>query len=242
MISLDCQDIDPLFLHSFLKFYNVMDAQIAAKPFRNIFRIGNQDLINVITLSYFQFQNWKKGTNKTLEDFLDKQILFVNVKNGVGYVKEKEISRPPIFVAKHYKLKNKFRHGHFVLKSRHPIKMPLEYILRYHNLDPMSEIEFESCPPTVRLVKVQDGKAFTDGDCTGVLRETVTIGKSGDDYYWIPDKKIIKRRFYCTKLPGKCNAFFNRKEHLQKHMSNCSDVTKIKSRQVCSCVINIYSS
>ena len=232
MISLECRDIDPLFLHSFLKFFNVTEEQMNVQPFRNIFRIGNNDLFNVITLSYYQFLNWKAENNKSLDDFLSRQVIFVKVHGGVADIKEKEIVRFPLFVAKHTKYPNKYLYGKFALKSKHPIKMPLEYILSFYNLEQMSELTFESCPPTLNLVKVSNNEAYTDGDCTGILSGSVTIGKSDNDYYWIPNDQIVRKRFYCTKLPGKCNVYFKQKAHLRDHLVICSDQTKIVSRQV----------
>ena len=232
MISLDCQDIDPLFLHSFLKFFNVTDEQMDIQPFRTFFRIGNNNLFNVITLSYYQFLNWKAENNKSLDDFLSRQVIQVNVHNGVANIKEKEIVRFPLFVAKHLKIPNRYLHGKFAIKSKHPIKMSLEHILSFYNLEPMSELTFESCPPTLNLVKVSNNEAYTDGDCTGILSGSVTIGKSDNEYYWIPNDQIVRKRFYCTKLPGKCNVYFNQKAHLQDHLVVCSDQTKIVSRQV----------
>ena len=117
--------------------------------------------------------------------------------------------------------------------------MPLQFILCLNNLPIVAEIEFDSCPPNIHLVKVESNIAYTDGETVGHLSGSVFIGKCDSCYYWIPNHESIEKRFYCTKLPGICDVFFRRKEHLEKHMVVCSAETKIVSHQV-QCLWNLF--
>ena len=138
----------------------------------------------------------------------------------------------PIFIAKDKKRVTTYKYGQFLLTSKHPIKMPLKFILCLNNLPIVPEIEFDSCPPNIHLVKVENGNAYTDGETVGHLSGSVIIGKCESSYYWIPNHESIEKRFYCTKLPGICDVFFRQKQQLQKHLPICSDETKIVSHQV----------
>ena len=59
----------------------------------------------------------------------------------------------------------------------------------------------------------------------------VYIGKRGDNYFWI-GKNLVKRRWVCTKLPGKCTYQTYIPGDLEKHEPKCTDQTKITATQV----------
>ena len=138
----------------------------------------------------------------------------------------------PLILGKHEK-KEHFLFGKFSVRARHPIRMDLNFILKYHNFEPTENLEFHEVPRGVALVKVENNVAFTDGETTGLVDGDLIIGKNGPVYYWIPDKNIIQKRYYCTKYPGKCHMFFIKKCNLDDHMIGCTDHTTIISKQVC---------
>ena len=233
MLPINIPNVDPLFLHAFLRFYEVaIDRMSLVKKGRTGYQIGDPNLVNIITFSFSQFQKWETETGRTLGDYMNRQIVFVIVKKGVANVLETEIKNKPLFIAKHPKNKNKYLYGNFEFRSTRPIKMGLDHIFDLFKRPVISPLTFESCPPFINLVKVSDNDVFTDGDTPGYLNTNITIGKSDEDYFWIPSSSIVKRRFYCTKLPGICEVYFKTKQHLKAHMSTCTDQTKIKSYQV----------
>ena len=237
MLSINDPNIHPLFLHAFIRYYNLTIELMSLKKIGKTYQIGNEAILNLGILAYSQFQNWIRETDKnvsleTISDFFDRDIVLVNVTNGIGFVKQKTISRIPLFIAKNSKNKNSYLLGDFILNSRHPIQMPLNLILKFHNLSEETQIDFETCNLNIQLVKVENNVAFTDSETPGNFENSIVIGKCDNDYFWIPNKNILRNRFYCTKLPGKCEVFFYKKAHLDAHMAICTDQTKIISCQV----------
>lgn len=235
MLSINVPNVDPLYLYAFLTYYEVKreSMNLTRGPTKKgPYRIGDDNLLNLIKSSFSEFKAWQLETGKTLNDFLNRQIIPVAVNNGLAQVDLTEIENYPIFIAKHPTHKNCYQYGPFSVWSNHPIKMPLNYILRMNNLPLVNNIEFDSCPPHIQLVKVENGIAFTDGETVGHLSGSVIIGKSESDYYWISNPEIIQRRFYCTNLPGVCDVFFQTRQQKDRHMSICSSESKIVSQQV----------
>ena len=232
MLAINIPKVEPLFLNAFLRFYNVKLERMSLVKLKRGYTISDQNLVNMITLAFSQFKRWEIATGKTIDDYMNRQIVFVKVTDGVANVTVTEIHRKPLFIVKSRQHKNSYLHGEFGFSSKHPIKLDLDFICELNNLPKLTELSFESCPPSINLVKVDNNVAFTDGDTPGYLAEKVTIGKSETHFYWIPNNSIVQKRFYCTKLPGICEVYFKTKQHLSDHMKICTNETKIKSYQV----------
>ena len=94
-------------------------------------------------------------------------------------------------------------------------------------------LDFLNCPRNVALVKVDNNNvAYTDGETTSLEDCEFYVGKNGTNYFWIPEEKIITRRYYCSKFPGKCEVYFNTKFNCEEHEKICRTHTIIKSKQV----------
>ena len=232
MLSINIPNVEPLFLHAFLRFYNVKLERMSLVKLKRGFTTSDQNLKGMITRAFTQFKQWETTTGKTLGEYMNRQIVLVYVTNGVANVTEKIISKRPLFIAKSRQNKNSYQHGEFGFTSKSPIQMNLTHIYELYNLPVIIPLTFETCPPSINLVKISDNVAFTDGDTPGHLKNSITIGISDDNYFWIPSPSIVQKRFYCTILPGICEVYFKTNWDLTRHMAICSDERKIKSYQV----------
>ena len=215
-------------MHSLIRLHNCGDNFTQPKKLRQTNVIGNNDFILFVQHHYKVFLE----SNQTMDQYFDREILEVRVANNSGLLHVKEIKHLPLILAKHDK-KEHFLYGAFSVRSKHPIRMKLSLILEYHNFKSIENLEFHEAARGISIVKVQDNVAFMDGETTGLVDGDLIIGKNGSVYYWIPDAKIIQKRHYCTKFPGKCSMFFTQKHALERHEQTCTDHTVIKSKQVC---------
>ena len=226
-IPLQCPEVPPRFLHALLRFHNAGDNFTQPKKLRQTNIIGNSDFILFVQFHYKIFLE----SNLTMDKYFDREILEVRVANNSGLLHVKEIKQLPLILAKHDK-KDHFLYGAFSVRSKHPIRMKLSLILEYHNFKSIESLTFHDVSRGISLIKVENNVAFMDGETTGLVDGDLIIGKNGSDYYWIPDKSIIEKRYYCTKFPGICSMFFVKKVNLERHEKTCTDHTVIKSKQV----------
>ena len=168
----------------------------------------------------------------TMNEYFESEIIHVRVNQNKGLIHQTEIKSKPLFLAKHAKNEN-FLYGDFDVSAKHPIKMPLHLIVQMGNFDFSADtLDFVNCPRGVALVKVENQIAFTDGETTSLDGCEFFVGKNGNDFFWIPDEKIIQRRYYCTRFPGQCEVFFDKKYNWEEHEKICRTDTIIKSKQV----------
>ena len=200
--------------------------ELKIKPFKRSNTITNPKYVTFIE---FLFQKYKQS-GLTLDEFFDREIVVVRINNGQGIVRKSEFSKKPLILAKSDKNQN-FLFGDFQVTCKKPIKMPLSIILDMGNYKNVDSLDFTDCVKGLCLVKVENGVAFTDGETTS-LEGDFFIGKNGNDYFWIPDKSCIERRFYCRKLPSVCCVYFKTKYNRDNHEPACKTETQVKTKQV----------
>ena len=224
-IALD--GIAPDFLHAFLHFHKIPIEHLNLLRVRQKNVITNQSLITLIRFNFENFQN----SNKTLDQFFDRQIVKVNLQANkeTSMLKTVELINVPLFIIVNY---NKHLvYGETRIISKKPIKMPLDKLRVFLNISE-TDLTFENCPRNIDMFKVEKGVCFTDFSTPGSSNTDIAIGFDGSDYYWIPDKSIIEKRYFCTKFPNQCNVYFKTQQHLNRHMDTCEVETKIISKQV----------
>ena len=231
-IPINCPEVPSEFLHALLKHHAIGLDLINPKKNRRTNVVGNNDLILFIQFHYNYFSN----SSQTMNEYFESEIIHVRVNQNKGLIHQTEINSTPLFLAKHAKNEN-FLYGDFSVSAKHPIKMPLHLIVRMGQFDFFADtLDFVNCPRGIALVKVENQIAFTDGETTSLDGCEFFVGKNGNDFFWIPDEKIIQRRYYCSKFPGQCEVYFNTKYDCDRHEKICRTDTLIKSKQV-----NLYT-
>ena len=223
-VSLD--GIPDLFLHCFLHYHrlNWANLSIIRKGLRNI--IGNEVLIDNIKIHYARFQS----LGMELGTYFNRQIVLVTRQGQTNrcLTKETEFTNFPLFVIRY---RNRFLYGEPQVYSKAPIKMPLDQLCQFMQI-PFTNLTFEDCPRNVDMFKVENNVCFTDIDSPGTSKNDKLIGYDGTNVYWIPTRDIIKKRYICTRNPGRCGVYFDQKSHLDAHEAVCTVDTKISSKQV----------
>ena len=226
-VSLD--GIPDLFVHSFLHYHRLRweDLQIFRRRTINI--IGNQLVIQNLRENFRRFQE----LGVTIHAFFNRHIVLVNRQGKTDrcLIRETELNNIPLFVPN---CRGKLLFGVPDLYSKNPIRMPLDNLCQYMQI-PFTNLTFEDCPRNVDMFKVENGICFSDHESPGTSKNDKLIGFDGTDVYWIPTRDIIKQRFFCTRNPGRCGVFFDKKCNLDDHEAICTVNTKITSKQVNLC-------
>ena len=224
-VSLD--GIPDLFLHCFLQYHrlNWANLSIIQKGKRNF--IGNEVLIDNIKIHFARFQS----LGIELGTYFNRQIVLVTRQGRTDrcLIKDTEFINIPLFII--VGERNRFLYGEPQVYSKAPIKMPLAKLCQFMQI-PFTSLTFEDCPRDVDMFKVENNVCFSDFDSPGLSKNHKLIGYDGTNVYWIPTRDIIKKRFFCTKNPGRCCVYFDQIGHLRDHEAICTVETKITSKQV----------
>ena len=221
--------IDDLFLNVFLHYYRVtLETLELYQCHRNgKTLIGNENLIIFIEFNYKHFLD----SNLILETYFDRQIVIVKQQGRTNrfFLSLTELENIPIFVAKDSSNRN-YLYGEMTVYSRKPIKMTLDKLCSFLDLSP--PLTFDDCPRHVDMFKVEENIAYSDHETPGTSENSILIGIDGENYFWIPNRDIIKRQFFCTRFPGQCGVYFLTDQHRRRHEAICRVDSKIISKQV----------
>ena len=233
--------IDGLFLHVYLSIYNYKprDLGLSAREC-----IRNSEAIRVIKEAYRNYQN----SGQNVEDFFNIQIIkFQAPRYDRSYIATCDnVTRHPIVVCC-VNEKRKFKYTYGVplseLKINKPIKMSLKHIFSIYgiltafddsNVQGMFRLE-DMHSINIHLYELDDeDRGYMHSGLPGTrdcYNRDVYIGKRGEDYFWIT-KNLVKKRWRCTRLPGKCIYYTYDQSDLNRHMATCTDQTKITASQV----------
>ena len=219
-----CED----FVHAFLHYHKIPIEQLALKFTNRQNVISNQSLIDVITYHFRVFEN----SQKSLDAYFNRQIVKVYLQSNKqkSVLQNLELSNVPLFMI--FDNKNKWLvYGETKITSKKPVKMPVDKLKSFLGITEVN-LTFENCPRNVDMYKVERNTCFTDFSTPGSLNNDIAIGLDGENYYWIPDKSIVEKRYFCRKFPNQCNVFFKTKQNLDRHVAVCEVETKIISKQV----------
>ena len=233
--------IDGLFLHVYLSVYRYKPRDLALSA-RECIR--NSEVVRVIKTAYRNYQN----SGQNIEDFFGIQI--VNFE-AIGYDRSfiattDAVTRKPIIIcsvrqrgAQNYK----FGIPLTELRINSPIKMSLRHIFAIYGI--FSEFDDSNVQGMFRLEDMHsinihlyelndENRGYLHSGLPGTrecYNRDIFIGKRGENYYWI-GKNLVKKRYVCTKLPGKCAYYTYKHETLKEHEITCTDQTKITATQV----------
>ena len=233
--------IDGLFLHVYLTVYNYKprDLGLSAREC-----IRNSEVVRVIKEAYRNYQS----SGQDIEDFFNIQIVnFESTKYGRPYIANCEIvTRPPTIIS-YVKEQNRLKYTYGVpiseLKINKPIKMSLKHIFAIYGIltafddtDVQGMFRLEDMHSiNIHLYELdEEDRGYMHSGLPGTrecYNRDVFIGKRGENYYWIT-KNLVKKRWQCTKLPGKCIYYTYDQSDLNRHMATCTDQTKITASQV----------
>ena len=225
--------IPDLFVHCFLHYHRLPWADLSPIEFKRrkhvSYIIGNQLLIQNLWANFRRFQE----LGVSIHTFFNRQIVVVNRQGNTNrcLIRDREFTNIPLFVIN---FKGKFLYGTPEIYAKNPIRMPLDNLCQFLQI-PFTNLTFEDCPRNVDMFKVENGICFSDHESPGTSKNDKLIGFDGTDVYWIPTREIIKRRYFCTRNPGRCSVFFDKKSHLDDHEAICTVNTKITSKQVNLC-------
>ena len=226
-VSLD--GISDLFLHCFLHYHrlNWANLSIIRKGKRNF--IGNEVLIDNIKIHFARFQS----LGVELGTYFNRQIVLVTRQGQTDrcLINDTEFTNIPLFIIKAKNNGERLVYGEPQIYSKAPIKMPLDKLCQFMQVS-FTNLSFEDCPRDVDMFKVENDVCFTDYESPGTSKNHKLIGYDGTNVYWIPTRDIIKKRFFCTKNPGRCGVYFDQIGHLRDHEAICTVDTKITSKQV----------
>ena len=233
--------IDGLFLHVYLSVFNYKprDLGLSAREC-----IRNSEAIRVIKEAYRNYQN----SGQNIEDFFNIQVVnFEASGRDRAYIANcQTVTRSPIIICS--VVKKEIRNYKFGLplsdlKINRPIKMSLKHIFSIYgiltafddsNVQGMFRLE-DLHSINIHLYELDDqDRGYMHSGLPGTREcysRDVYIGKRGADYFWIT-KNLAKKRFRCTKLPGKCIYFTYDESNLNRHMATCTDQTTITASQV----------
>ena len=130
------------------------------------------------------------------------------------------------------------------LKAKKPIKMPLSALFSIYDIH--HEFVHSSIDECKRLEQIHNviikfyhldkNKGYWASDLPGTRHlpggQEINIAVKNNEHYWLPSSNLITERFYCTKMPNKCQFWSNRKPNTDRHEETCSDETIIRARQV----------
>ena len=232
MIPLTHDNICTIFLHSWLNLNGHSLDHLETKKLGKRFVLTNPQIINSLEASYIQFLQ----SNKTLEDFFDRQIIICRGYNKKLFkIKDDKIYKTPIFIFQTTQ-HNTFLFGPGLsnLTSTNAIPCDLKIIMGLFGISkwPKDLSKFEpECGRSVSVYKVLKGKAYFDIESVSEIAD-IPLGMSKKQYFFIPNPKLIKGRYFCQKYPGHCLYNTPRKDNRDKHQKVCSDDSIVSAKQV----------
>ena len=233
--------IDGLFLHVYLSVYKYKPRDLALSA-RECIR--NSEVVRIIKEEYRNYRN----SGQNIEDYFNIQILtFQASKYGQSYIAQSDnVTRKPVIVC-NVREGGRLKYSYGIpisnLKINRPIKMSLRHIFAIYGIlsafddsDVQGMFRLEDMHSiNIHLYELDDeDRGYLHSGLPGTrecYNRDVYIGKRGENYYWI-GKNLVKRRWVCTKLPGKCTYYTYKPGDIEKHESNCTDQTKITATQV----------
>ena len=238
MISLIQDGICTIFLHSWLNVngYTLDHLEPYLAKSRRSHLIKNPEITDKIKADFSRFQE----SGHTLDDFFDRQIIICRGYNKKLFkIKVDKIDRIPVFLFQTTK-HNTFLYGldQTNLTSTNAIPCDLKIIMAFYGISkwPKDLSDFEpECGRTVSVYKVLNGKAYFDIESVSYLAD-IPIGKWQNQYYFIPNRKIIKGRYFCQKYPDQCHFNTTRSNDRDKHQKICSNDSIITAKQVLSVI------
>ena len=234
MIPLKQDSTCTIFLHSWLNYHGYTLDYL--QPFliksRWSYSIKHSELTDRLRADYSRFQE----SAQSLDDFFDRQIIICRGYNKKLFkINVDQINKIPIFIYQTTQ-KNTFLFGPDLsnLTSTNAIPCDLKIIMRIHGISkwPKDLSNFEpECGRTVAVYKVWKGKAYYDIDTVTDLAD-ISIGLFKKQYYFIPNQKIVKGRYFCRKYPDQCHYNTTRSNHRNTHEKICANDSIITAKQV----------
>ena len=235
MIPLVYDGIDTIFLHSWLNLKGILLAQLTPylKKTRWSYNLTDKSMIFQVQQDYDSFLS----SGKTLESFFQRDIIICRGYNKTKFkISVEKIQQIPIFIFQTTK-NNTFLYGPGFdnITATKAIACDLQLILSIYGVTelPKDITQFQpKCGKTVSVYKVINGRAFYDIESVCESPD-IPIGKDKHTFYFIPDQKIIRGRYFCHKYPGQC--LFNSPQlaNRDRHEKICSDKSILTSKQVC---------
>ena len=234
MIPLKQDGICTIFLHSWLNVngYSFDQLQPYLAKSRWSYSIKNPEITDRIEADFSRFHE----SRQSLDDFFDRQIIIARGYNKKLFkIKVDQIDRIPIFIYQTTK-HNTFIFGPDLsnLTSTNAIPCGLGIIMSIYGISkwPKDLSDFEpECGRTVSVYKVLNGKAYFDIESVTELAD-IPIGKWQNQYFYIPNQKIIKGRYFCQKYPDKCHYNSTRSNRRNEHEKICFDDSITSAKQV----------
>ena len=234
MIPLLHENICTIFLHSWLQIngYSLDQLEPHLVKSRWSYSIKNTLITDKLEQDYACYQ--KSG--QTLDVFFGRQIIICRGYNKTLFkFKVDKIDRTPVFIYQTTQ-KNTYLFGPDMsnLTSTNAIPCDLKIIMNMNGISkwPKNLNVFEpECGRTVSIYKVLNGKALFDIE-SGLEIADIPIGLYKKQYYFIPNPKLIKGRYFCRKYPDQC--LFNTVNvcHRERHENTCSNDSIITAKQV----------
>ena len=234
MIPLKQDGICTVFLHSWLNLngYSLDQLQPYLAKSRWSYSIKNPEIADRIKADFLRFQE----SGQSLDDFFDRQIIIARGYNKKLFkIKVDKIDRIPIFLfqtTKHNTLL--FGADQTNLTSTNAIPCDLKIIMNFYGISkwPKDLSNFEpECGRTVSVYKVLKGKAYYDIESASEIAD-IPIGLFKKQFYFIPNPKLIKGRYFCQKYPDVCQYNTPKISNRDRHVKVCTDDSIITAKQV----------
>ena len=231
MIPLFHDKICTIFLHSWLNLNGHSLDHLETKKLGKRFKLTNSQLLNSLEADYAEFLR----SRKSLEDFFDRQIIICRGDKKLFKIKVDKIYKIPIFIFQTTK-NNTFLFGPDMtnLTSTNAIPCDLKIIMGFYGISkwPKNLSNFEpECGRSVSVYKVLKGKAYYDIESVSEIAD-IPLGLSKKQYYFIPNPKLIKGRYFCQKYPGHCLYNTQKVGNRDRHEKICSDDSIVSAKQV----------
>lgn len=244
MIPLLHDNICTIFLHSWLNRngYSLDQLEPHLVKSRWSYSIKNTIITDKLEQDYSRYQE----SGRTLDDFFERQIIICRGYNKKLFkFKVDKIERIPIFIYQTTQ-KNTYLYGLDMsnLTSTNAIPCDLKIIMGLYGLSkwPKDLSDFEpECGRTVALYKVLNGKAYYDIESVSELAD-IPIGFLKKQYFFIPNVKLIKGRYFCQKYPDECLYNSTRSNNRDQHEKICSNDSIITAKQVQKASNNEFNS
>ena len=233
MIPLLHDNICTIFLHSWLQINGFSLDRLELKKLGKKYNLSNPIIIKNLEYSYIEFLQ----SGKSLDEFFDRQIIICRGSNKLFKITVDIINRTPVFIFQTSK-NNTYLFGPDMsnLTSTNAIPCDLKIIMNMYGISkwPKNLNVFEpECGRTVSLYKVLNGKALFDIE-SGLEIAEIPIGLYKKQYFFIPNPKLIKGRYFCRKYPDECLYNSTRSNNRDQHEQICSNDSIITAKQVLS--------
>ena len=229
------------FLSAWLAFHEITLTQNDVSSSPQGFIIQRIDITSAITQSFRNFRQSKK----TFDNFFQRSVIFVQLRNDKFLIKNDEIGSNPLFV---WLPDHHFRSDIQVfsynvpienLFSLKPVKMQTTEILKLFNIDEHFECIFdleEKYDLAIDFYET-DGIGFWRSSkfpgFKSKVKQRIQLAKDvNENTYWLPPMVEPKQKFQCRKFPGKCRYLAEDIYNLERHMEKCIAETKIVTKKV----------